>query len=453
MNERRFRHEQSGTPETQWLAASGWEDVTPISVDSFGTPGRLIVVSAHPDDETLGAGATIAELAAAGWTVHIVAVTDGEASHPRSAMPAHDLAALRRNELRAAVDELAPDARLTFLNLPDGGLEAREARLREQLIDFIAPGSTVFAPWVDDGHPDHDAAGRAARAVAHENGATLWHFPIWLWQWEIPSNVPWSTWCAISPTPDALHRKDAALNHFPSQTEPLGLGPGDQPVLTDAALARARRAVEVLIPAARMSEFPGQPSKRADFDAMFDDSDDPWGFSTSFYEERHRAIILAALSRPRYDRALDIGCATGELTNALATRCDAVVGVDGSAAALQRAKAKAEHEIEWVRADLPEGVPDGRFDLIVLSEVGYFLTGLEFIRLLQAISARLAPGGELVLAHWQHPTRDIPSDGALVHRHALHQIDLPVRVRYSDDDFELIDWGTGESAASRDGLI
>ena len=90
---------EQGAAETDWLAAlhdaalPAWQP---------GPPGRIVVVSPHPDDETLALGGLLHDLAGRGWRVSLVAVTDGEGAYPD--VPA--LAAIRRRELALALHHL-----------------------------------------------------------------------------------------------------------------------------------------------------------------------------------------------------------------------------------------------------------------------------------------------------------------------------------------------------------
>jgi len=156
---------------------------------------------------------------------------------------------------------------------------------------------------------------------------------------------------------------------------------------------------------------------RAVFDRMFDGSDDPWGFTTSAYEARKRAVTLASLPAVRYASAFEPGCAIGLLTERLATRCDHVLACDVSprAVALARRRlADARHVLLEVR-DVPTQWPDDRFDLIVLSELGYFLAPQELDALIAAAADTLLPGGDLIAVHWLGPIDGYPLDGRAVH--------------------------------------
>ena len=174
---RSFSHDGPGTPASEWAARPEWEHVP--SADLYGFD-QVLVVAAHPDDETLGAGGLIATAAAADLDIQLFVCTAGEHSHPNSTTHRpEDLATRRENEVRAALSELAPGAGITLLNVQDGHLDEHEQTLVALLVRLIKDGrrTLIVAPWRHDGHPDHDAAGRAAATTAHRTGATLLGVP------------------------------------------------------------------------------------------------------------------------------------------------------------------------------------------------------------------------------------------------------------------------------------
>ena len=142
-------------------------------------------------------------------------------------------------------------------------------------------------------------------------------------------------------------------------------------------------------------------TREAEFEALYRGSPDPWGMETSAYEAAKYDATLAALPRARYERGLEVGCSIGVLSMRLAARCDRLTALDVSKTALARARARPGAErIEWVRAEVPAGWPEAPRDLIVLSEVLYFLEPDE-VRALARLAARdLLPGGTLVLVNW-----------------------------------------------------
>ena len=393
----------------------------------------------------------------------MVVATDGERSHPlRGSRARAALAARRRAEVQRAVRVLAPTARTTHLGLPDGALAQHEEALVEEVRRRSDPDTLVVAPWLTDGHADHDALGRAAADAVSHSGADLVHYPIWLWHWGAPQALPWSDVVACETSRAAAWRKRAALAQFATQTTAWGdtasTGEVQAPVLGPAMLDRARRLVETLVdpthalPQVSTDRLQRRAAARAQqFDRMYDDNgDDPWAFEGSFYEERRRALVLALLGCSRYGRALEIGCADGRLTVSLLDRCDEVVALDTSHRAVTAAQERAPQAVV-VQGMAPADLPSGPFDLVLLSEVGYFLTPLELLATLRRCAASLAPGGELVLCHWRHPTEKVPLDGALVHEQAATVLSLDRRATYLDDDLRIDVWGDGDSLARREG--
>ena len=154
------------------------------------------------------------------------------------------------------------------------------------------------------------------------------------------------------------------------------------------------------------------------FDQLFAASDDPWRFETSDYEARKYAATLAALPRPRYRSALEIGCAIGVLTALLAPRCDALLALDVAERALARARERCQPwpQVSFRQMELPTEYPAGSFDLVLLSEVGYYWSERDLTLARQQIIDSLQPGGHLLLVHWTEPSPDYPLTGDVVHQ-------------------------------------
>ena len=149
------------------------------------------------------------------------------------------------------------------------------------------------------------------------------------------------------------------------------------------------------------------------FDAIYERDPDPWRFRTSAYERAKYDATLAALPRPRYRRALEVGCSLGVLTRDLAGRCDALLAVDASEKPLAAARAACADlpHVSFNRVRVPdEWPPDGAFDLILLSEVVYYLDRADVARLAERVRGALAPGGDCLLVHWTGDT-DYPLSG------------------------------------------
>ncbi|MGI8535862.1 MAG: class I SAM-dependent DNA methyltransferase [Mycobacteriales bacterium] len=187
------------------------------------------------------------------------------------------------------------------------------------------------------------------------------------------------------------------------------------------------------------------------FDRMYAADADPWGFDSRWYEQRKYALTLAALPSPRYERGLEIGCSIGILTAALAARCTSLVAVDPSATALAAARTRVPPSVRLVLGAVPEHWPAGTYDLVVLSEIGYYLDGGDLVRLLGLVERDLAPGGTVVACHWRHPVPDYPLTGDQVHAALAH---WPRVSRVEEEDFllDVLMPGGAVSVARQEGL-
>lgn len=156
-----------------------------------------------------------------------------------------------------------------------------------------------------------------------------------------------------------------------------------------------------------------------DFEPRYADAPDgdPWAFATSPYEQRRYDLTVACLDRPRYRRVFEPGCAVGELTVRLAARCDEVVAVDPSPTAVARARARVAREpgVHVAVGAVPEAWPAGSFDLVVLSELGYYFDRTDLAALVDRARACLAPGGQLLATHWRGHSDDHVLHGDDVH--------------------------------------
>lgn len=148
------------------------------------------------------------------------------------------------------------------------------------------------------------------------------------------------------------------------------------------------------------------------FEGLYAADPDPWRFETSDYERGKYAATLAALPRPRYAAALEVGCSIGVLTADLAERCETLLALDVAEAALDKARARLAGRscVQFAKVRVPAEWPPGRFDLILLSEVVYYLEVADVARLAERVRGCLAPGGDAVLVHWTGET-DYPLSG------------------------------------------
>lgn len=235
-----------GTPESEWEQATVLGAVTTLDLR---TCTRAVVLSPHPDDETLGIGGLISTLIMAGVPVTIVAATDGEASHPRSSPIMREVLRRRRPiEARAALFALGAGQppEVVRLGLPDGELAGSEQMLAQLVTRQLSPGDWCFTTWERDGHPDHEAAACAARAACDHVGARHVRFPVWMWHWASPADpqLPWWRARRIPLSPQAMRRKALAVDCFDSQIRPLS--PTDRPILPPNDLAHFARPFEMV---------------------------------------------------------------------------------------------------------------------------------------------------------------------------------------------------------------
>lgn len=456
-----FSHTDAGTPESLWRGELARRSLPPLDL----AVDVLIVVAAHPDDETLGAAGLIGRMSRAGAKVVVVVATDGEASHPRS--PTHDpraLAQRRREEVRRAVSVLSPSAAVHFLGLPDGRLGTRAERLRESLtalLDALRVTERrrvlIASPWEHDRHGDHRVTAQTVSALARRRRLVHVEYPIWAWHWGGPENLPWERALGLELDGDAYRLKREAIACHTSQTEPLSDLPGDEALLHPGMQEHFDRDIEVfLAPVGADAQSETVPS--AWFDAFYRrNPGDPWGFETRWYEQRKRMLLLASLPVREIGAVLEIGCSTGLLTEELAARARSVVAMDAAEPAVRAARERlaSRRHVTVRRGAVPADWTEGRFDAIVLSEVGYYLSTEDLRHTLDRIDAALTENGFLVACHWRHPVELHPQTGDEVHRVLRSMAGWETTVRHEERDFvlEVFAREPARSVAEAEGLV
>lgn len=151
------------------------------------------------------------------------------------------------------------------------------------------------------------------------------------------------------------------------------------------------------------------------FDHLYRTTSDPWAYRTSAYEQRKYDATLAGLLRPRYAHVLEAGCSIGVLSARLAARSDKMLALDFSPLAIEAAAMELTGfaQANARRATLPGDWPSGRYDLIMLSEILYYLSLEDIDTMAQLVARDGADGGECVLVHWQGATQtDISANDA-----------------------------------------
>ena len=195
------------------------------------------------------------------------------------------------------------------------------------------------------------------------------------------------------------------------------------------------------------------------FDDKYAEAKDPWQLEERWYERRKYAITLAMLPHPRYRHAFEPGCSIGVLTEHLTGRCDHVTATDVAAAALDAAdrrlvEAGSRERVNLLRNSLDEPWPAMHFDLVVLSELGYYLEAAELRTVLDREVARLARGTIVIAAHWRHRVDDYPITGDRANdvigaTPGLHHLG---GYRDADVVIEVFDTGPPLSVAARTGV-
>jgi LmbE family N-acetylglucosaminyl deacetylase len=239
-----------GTPESAWAASDRLKDLPPLPEIR---PRRLVVVAPHPDDEIFGAAGLVQAMSANDVEVAVVAVTDGEASHPLSvAEQGIDLRGVRRAESSLAFDRLGSHSPvITRLGIPDGHVAQHIDDLIAMLGDVLLPDDLCVVPWWRDGHPDHDASGEASLVATKSAGARLLGYFVWAWHWADPngSDLPWNDCRRLNFTRREAARKRWATAAFHSQTRPLGADRDGAPLLPAPLLRWFWRPYEVFVDA------------------------------------------------------------------------------------------------------------------------------------------------------------------------------------------------------------
>lgn len=153
------------------------------------------------------------------------------------------------------------------------------------------------------------------------------------------------------------------------------------------------------------------------FEQVYAASDDPWNFTTSAYEAEKYAATIAALPGEGYASAFEIGCSIGVLSEKLAAKCDKLLSVDISDKALAQARKRCENlpHVTFRKMNVPQEFPAEKFDLILVSEVGYYFAPPDWAQTMAKIFAHLNKDGQIALVHWLPAVHDYPQTGDEVH--------------------------------------
>ncbi len=160
------------------------------------------------------------------------------------------------------------------------------------------------------------------------------------------------------------------------------------------------------------------------FDALYNDNSDPWQYQTRWYEKRKRDMCLAVLPQVKYKNAIELGCGNGVFSALLAPRCQALITIDGNRQAVQLAEqrlADSSH-VTVIQGVIPDALPTAKpaFDLIIISEILYYLSLNDIETVITWIQQNLAISGTLLCCHWRYEIDGFTMNGETAHQR-LHE--------------------------------
>jgi SAM-dependent methyltransferase len=158
-------------------------------------------------------------------------------------------------------------------------------------------------------------------------------------------------------------------------------------------------------------------TSRAFFDRIYLQDADPWRFASSEYELGRYEVTMQALSTRRYRHAFEPGCSIGVLTERLATICECVDAIDISSTAVRQASLRCSRlsNVTIRQGALPTDIPAGTFDLLVLSEIGYYFDSAQLRSLIDDLVGRMSSGSVFLAVHWLGSSPDHILSGSKVH--------------------------------------
>jgi len=380
------------------------ETLATVTVEDLTCGKPFVILAPHPDDDILGAAALMRQASARGIPAAVVFLTSGGASHQHAEWPPEKLAETRRGEARAALSALLDDAPpILFCDLPDGAVaDAWDRTTVNRIAEFcrLYSAHSLIVTDPADGHDDHKAAfGIASVLWGTGSVGALWTMPIGT---RIAGLNPGDMFRRLAVDNDAEHKR-AAIDQHGTQRGAV-VPPEAGFTLTDAMIAPFL-VDEFFWPVAGVDQTQEAPNDPGEFDTLFTQSADPWDYDVAPYEQVRFARTIAALDGRQFRQGLEVACAAGSLTEMIAPHCNHLLALDASRAALDHARRRLA---PWPHVDIrlarmPEQLPEGRFDLIMLSDMLYYLglSGLQ--NFLATLIERAEPDAMIVLVDYLGP--------------------------------------------------
>ena len=157
------------------------------------------------------------------------------------------------------------------------------------------------------------------------------------------------------------------------------------------------------------------------FNNLYQENGDPWNFEQSEYEHEKYHETLKMIPAESYDYAFEIGCSNGVLTQMLLPKCKRLLAVDASRIAVENAKNRLGDNANATiqEMEIPRDFPNEKFDLILFSEIGYFLSMEDLLETRDKMIESLNAGAHLLLVHWTPLVDEFPLTGDQVHEQFL----------------------------------
>lgn len=192
------------------------------------------------------------------------------------------------------------------------------------------------------------------------------------------------------------------------------------------------------------------------FEQLYQDNQgDPWRYEQRWYEQRKRNLSLAILPKAVYTHGFEIGCSNGVLSAELAKRCEQLTCIDAHPTALQLARHRlsALTHVNIIQGIIPTDLPSQQFDLIVVSEILYYLDPTPLKHCIDWINEHLAKTGTIIACHWRSRIDGFSLDAQSVHDSLKQQLRYHHYAHLNDPDFLMDIWtASDQSLAKQEGL-